>query len=105
VRRKRPTALHSRRSGRAPLMQRSCPAFSAHGLRGLEADRQANERIDPICRLRDTEVHAAVQLDILAELISQAGSEDDDVTAWVLSVQPRRNLIVGAQLFAPLIGK
>ena len=79
--------------------------FSAHGLRGLEADRQANERIDPICRLRDTEVHAAVQLDILAELISQAGSEDDDVTAWVLSVQPRRNLIVGAQLFAPFIGK
>jgi len=88
-----------------PSFNGSCRAFSAHGLPGLEADRQADERIDPICRLRDTEVHAAVQLDILAQLIGQASSEDDDVTAWVLGVQPSRNFIVGAQLFAPFIGK
>src|SRR6476659_11423774 len=80
-------------------------ALSASSPALLEADRQADERIDPICRLRDTEVHTAVQLDILAELIGQAGSEDDDVTAWVLSVESSRNLIVGAQLFAPFIGK
>jgi hypothetical protein len=63
------------------------PSRVRSSLGGLEARRQPYERVDSIGRGRDTEIHAGIELKVLAQFVREAGAEGDDVAARVLRVE------------------
>ena len=69
----------------------------------LEAARYSNEWIDPICGSGDANVHASIELNVIGELIGKARSKDDRIAQWVFGIKATRNLIAGAEFFAPFV--
>src|SRR5262245_13062774 len=82
-----------------------CRVSQLRRLGALEARRQPDERVNSIGRGRDTEIHAGIELKILAQLVREAGAEDNDVATRVLRVEAASSLVVGAELVVPLVGE
>ena len=74
-------------------------------LRALIPRRHPEERREPVGGLGDAKSDAAVELQVLAELVGEAGREHRDVAERIAGVEARGDLVIGAQRFAPFVGQ